>query len=69
MTDPFPADAGGGLPDGTGEEHDQGAGARGELPQAVSLGARARGWIEAEVEEWMRERIAESRGDAEAVAY
>ena len=41
----------------------------GSFPKPVSLGARARGWIEAEIEEWMRERIAESRGDAEAVAY
>ena len=32
------------------------------FPKPVSLGARAVGWIEAEVEEWMRERIAASRG-------
>lgn len=31
----------------------------------VSLGGRAVGWIEAEVDEWMRERIAASRRDAE----
>ena len=34
----------------------------------VSLGARAVGWIEAEVDEWIRERIAESRGVAEGDA-
>ena len=32
------------------------------FPRPVSLGARAVGWIEAEVDAWMRERIAESRG-------
>ncbi len=35
---------------------------QGRFPQPVSLGARAVGWIETEIEEWMRERIAESRG-------
>ena len=40
----------------------------GRFPRPVSLGARAVGWIEAEVDEWMRERIAESRGDAEGLA-
>lgn len=34
----------------------------GRFPRPVSLGGRAVGWIEAEVDEWMRERIAESRG-------
>ena len=38
---------------------------QGRFPQPVSLGARAVGWIEAEVNEWMRERIAASRSDAE----
>ena len=38
---------------------------QGRFPKPVSLGARAVGWIEAEVDEWMRERIAESRSDAE----
>ena len=37
----------------------------GRFPQPVSLGARAVGWIEAEVDDWMRERIAASRSDAE----
>ncbi len=35
--------------------------AAGCFPQPVSLGGRAVGWIEAEVDEWVRERIAESR--------
>ncbi len=39
--------------------------APGRFPRPVSLGARAVGWIEAEVDEWMRERIAESRSKAE----
>ena len=34
---------------------------QGRFPRPVSLGARAVGWIEAEVDEWMRERIAASR--------
>ena len=33
------------------------------FPRPVALGARAVGWIEAEVDEWIRERIAESRGE------
>ena len=39
--------------------------AEGSFPRPVQLGSRAVGWIEAEVDEWIRERIAESRGDAE----
>ena len=35
----------------------------GRFPQPVSLGARAVGWIETELEAWMRQRIAESRGE------
>ncbi len=35
---------------------------QGRFPKPVSLGARAVGWIESEVDEWIRERIAESRG-------
>ena len=34
----------------------------GRFPRPVSLGARAIGWIEAEVDEWIRERIEASRG-------
>ncbi|MXX36323.1 MAG: AlpA family transcriptional regulator [Gemmatimonadetes bacterium] len=38
---------------------------QGRFPRPVSLGSRAVGWIEAEVDEWIRERIDESRSDAE----
>ena len=38
---------------------------QGCFPRPVSLGSRAVGWVEAEVNEWMRERIAESRSNAE----
>ncbi len=36
---------------------------QGRFPRPVSLGSRAVGWIESEVEEWIRERIEESRGE------
>ena len=36
---------------------------QGRFPRPVSLRARAVGWIEAEIEAWMRERIEESRGE------
>ena len=38
---------------------------QGCFPRPVSLGSRAVGWVEAEVDEWMRERIVESRSNAE----
>ncbi len=38
---------------------------QGRFPRPVSLGGRAVGWIESEIDEWMNERVAESRGDAE----
>lgn len=37
---------------------------QGRFPRPVSLGGRAVGWIESEVDEWMRNRIAESRNAA-----
>ena len=37
---------------------------QGRFPRPVSLGGRAVGWIESEVDEWIRERIAASRSDA-----
>ena len=38
---------------------------QGRFPKPVSLGARAVGWIEAEVDQWIRERIDQSRvGDS-----
>ena len=40
----------------------------GRFPQPVGLGARSVGWIESEVNEWVRERIAESRSGAEGAA-
>ena len=39
--------------------------ADGSFPKPVRLGARAIGWIESEVDAWIREQIAASRGDAE----
>ena len=39
--------------------------AEGRFPRPVSLGSRAVGWIEAEVDEWIRQRIVASRGEAE----
>ncbi|MCY3808963.1 MAG: AlpA family transcriptional regulator [Gemmatimonadetes bacterium] len=38
---------------------------QGRFPRPVSLGARAVGWIEAEVDDWIRERIVASRSDAQ----
>ncbi|MGC1296497.1 MAG: AlpA family transcriptional regulator [Alloacidobacterium sp.] len=35
---------------------------RKEFPQPVRLGARAVGWLESEIEEWIRERVKNSRG-------
>ena len=42
---------------------------QGRFPSPVSLGSRAVGWIEAEVDEWIRERIAEGRGGEESAAH
>ena len=39
--------------------------AAGRFPRPVALGGRAVGWIEAEIEEWVAERIAESRSVGE----
>ena len=38
---------------------------QGRFPRPVSLGGRAVGWIDSEIDEWMNIRVAESRGDAE----
>ena len=35
---------------------------QGRFPRPVSLGGRAVGWIESEVDEWIRQRIEASRG-------
>lgn len=34
----------------------------GSFPSPVSLGARAVGWIESEIEAWLTQQIASSRG-------
>ena len=39
--------------------------ADGSFPQPIRLGARAVGWIESEVDAWIRDQIAASRGSAE----
>ncbi len=40
---------------------------QGRFPRPIALGGRAVGWIESEIDAWIRERIAESRGeDAES---
>ena len=39
--------------------------AAGSFPKAVQLGGRAVGWIESEVDAWIRQQIAASRGEAE----
>ena len=40
----------------------------GRFPQAVVLGGCSVGWIEAEIDEWIRERIEQGRGGGETVA-
>lgn len=35
--------------------------AKGTFPAPVSLGARAVGWVESDVDEWIARKIAESR--------
>ena len=42
--------------------------ARGLFPQPIKLGENVVGWIEAEIDAWIRERIAETRGGVESVA-
>ena len=34
---------------------------RAEFPRPVQLGARAVGWLESEIEEWIRDRVKNSR--------
>ena len=36
--------------------------ARGLFPQPIKLGENVVGWIEAEIDAWIRERIADTRG-------
>jgi prophage regulatory protein len=39
--------------------------ADGTFPAPVSLGARAVGWVSDEIDDWLRARVAESRGRSE----
>lgn len=43
--------------------------AEGRFPQAVPLGTRNVGWIESELEAWVRERMAERPGSGEVVVH
>ena len=36
--------------------------AQGTFPKAISLGARAVGWLESEVDDWLSSRVELSRG-------
>lgn len=36
--------------------------AAGEFPASIRLGARSVGWVESEISDWLRSRIAASRG-------
>ena len=40
----------------------------GRFPRPVSLGSRAVGWIESEINTWLAERIAASRLDGERIS-
>ncbi len=42
---------------------------RGLFPRPIRLGERVVGWIEAEIDQWIRERIVASRGVGETVAH
>lgn len=35
---------------------------QGEFPRPIKIGARAVGWVAAEVDNWLEEKIKESRG-------
>lgn len=37
---------------------------RGEFPPPINLGARAVGWLESEVDEWISDCVNDSRGGA-----
>ena len=40
---------------------------RGTFPKPVSLGGRAVGWLEAEVQQWLQRRIEASRSESSGV--
>lgn len=39
---------------------------RGEFPQPINLGARAVGWLESDIDEWIAQRIDKGRERASA---
>ncbi|MDX2169910.1 MAG: AlpA family transcriptional regulator [Deltaproteobacteria bacterium] len=38
--------------------------AQGTFPRSISLGGRAVGWLEAEIQEWLQRRVDARRGEA-----
>jgi prophage regulatory protein len=42
--------------------------ATGKFPKSISLGSRAVGWLESDVEAWIEKQIATSRGTREQAA-
>lgn len=41
--------------------------AKGKFPRPIKLGARSVGWLDSDIDNWLRERVAESRAKASAV--
>ncbi|MCX2979751.1 AlpA family transcriptional regulator [Halieaceae bacterium IMCC14734] len=41
--------------------------AQGKFPKPIKLGPRASGWLESEINEWLAQRIADSRPDSQKV--
>lgn len=37
--------------------------AKGKFPRPIKLGARSVGWLDSDIDNWLRERVAESRGE------
>ena len=42
--------------------------AQGKFPKPIKLGSRASGWLESEINDWLAERVAESRPDSPEAA-
>ena len=42
--------------------------AEGTFPNSISLGARAVGWLEEDIQGWIEDRIRQSRGGSSATA-
>jgi len=36
---------------------------QGQFPRPIKLGARASGWLQSEIRQWLADRVAESRAD------